>query len=331
MSIDVFRSLAHVARYLPSPWVRLAKARMSGFALWKLQGKAISELPRIETSLQNRIRIKYTARLLPAKRVLCLPQFPPAKHSVLVNSLLNGYAVTNNPASRWDIVFYYRDATYRDGLSMDGVHVVNGRSVDISKQNVERMFSQEMGYDLAIDPLSWCGTIVVKSNLNGKHDGKLVNGPLQPENIDAGSVYERLIRNHDENDNLIEYRTIVMGAEVPLVYVKRRRPENRFLSAAALIERQDRDVTFDKSENVFSEAEIRSILALARALHLDFGEMDILRDSVDGRIYVVDVNNTPISPPRNMVDKIRQSVLPVAAEAFKCFVVQWIEEGPVTR
>jgi hypothetical protein len=33
---------------------------------------------------------------------------------------------------------------------------------------------------------------------------------------------------------------------------------------------------------------------------LDFGELDILRDNDDGRIYIVDVNNTPSGPRRGV-------------------------------
>lgn len=43
------------------------------------------------------------------------------------------------------------------------------------------------------------------------------------------------------------------------------------------------------------EAEL--LLRLCRALGLDYGELDVLRDVEDGKLYVVDVNNTPWAPP----------------------------------
>jgi hypothetical protein len=38
---------------------------------------------------------------------------------------------------------------------------------------------------------------------------------------------------------------------------------------------------------------------MARKMGIDYGEFDILRDK-DGRIYVVDVNNTPWGPPNGL-------------------------------
>jgi len=32
---------------------------------------------------------------------------------------------------------------------------------------------------------------------------------------------------------------------------------------------------------------------------LDYGELDVLRNKNDGKIYIVDVNNTPQGPPAN--------------------------------
>src|SRR3954454_7156229 len=47
------------------------------------------------------------------------------------------------------------------------------------------------------------------------------------------------------------------------------------------------------TSHVFTPEEVRQILAFARAMGVDYGEFDILRDRSDGRIYVVDVNKTP--------------------------------------
>ena len=35
---------------------------------------------------------------------------------------------------------------------------------------------------------------------------------------------------------------------------------------------------------------------------IDYGELDILRDNNDGRIYIVDANNTPSGPPNGLTD-----------------------------
>jgi hypothetical protein len=35
---------------------------------------------------------------------------------------------------------------------------------------------------------------------------------------------------------------------------------------------------------------------------LDYGELDVLRDADDGRLYVVDVNTTPFGPVNRRLD-----------------------------
>ena len=35
------------------------------------------------------------------------------------------------------------------------------------------------------------------------------------------------------------------------------------------------------------------ILAVCREMGLDYGELDVLRDREDGRLYILDVNDTP--------------------------------------
>ena len=46
--------------------------------------------------------------------------------------------------------------------------------------------------------------------------------------------------------------------------------------------------------------EAANIIAFTRGLGLEFGEMDVLSDRTDGRIDIVDANNTPWGPPRIM-------------------------------
>ncbi len=48
-------------------------------------------------------------------------------------------------------------------------------------------------------------------------------------------------------------------------------------------------------EEVFTPEEIENILKLADQLNVDYGELDILRDNEDGKVWVLDVNKTPNS------------------------------------
>lgn len=52
--------------------------------------------------------------------------------------------------------------------------------------------------------------------------------------------------------------------------------------------------------SVFSGIEKEKILAFTEKFGLDYGEVDVLRDNDDGRLYVIDVNNTPFGPPKHL-------------------------------
>ena len=49
--------------------------------------------------------------------------------------------------------------------------------------------------------------------------------------------------------------------------------------------------------NLFTEKEVEKIIQFCEKIGLDYGEIDILRDRGDQRIYIVDVNNDPAGPP----------------------------------
>ncbi len=46
-----------------------------------------------------------------------------------------------------------------------------------------------------------------------------------------------------------------------------------------------------------SGQEISNLLQFCQLMGMDYGELDVLRDRQDGRIYVVDANSTPLPPP----------------------------------
>jgi glutathione synthase/RimK-type ligase-like ATP-grasp enzyme len=92
---------------------------------------------------------------------------------------------------------------------------------------------------------------------------------------------------------VLDHRVPVVGGEIPLVYLKRRPLRDRFSNTNLRVGLAD-------AGEVFSAAERERLLAFCRAMGLDLGEIDVLRDAGDGRIYVVDVNRTAWGPPRSM-------------------------------
>jgi hypothetical protein len=72
---------------------------------------------------------------------------------------------------------------------------------------------------------------------------------------------------------------------------------------------------------VFSAEEQRQITAFTRAIGLDWGGVDVLRDRADGRLYIVDANKTDMGPPisLNLPDKLQATRM--LAAAFREFVL----------
>jgi len=50
---------------------------------------------------------------------------------------------------------------------------------------------------------------------------------------------------------------------------------------------------------------------------LDYGELDVLRDNDNGKIYIVDVSNTPWGPPNNISNKEGKIALIKLADTFR--------------
>lgn len=196
-----------------------------------------------------------------------------------------------------DVGFYFEDATWGAGALGNGKPVVNGACTDVSKSSVALVFEQVFGYPLAVDPREAQGELVEKSELNGAHDGRIVNTPLQPR---PGYVYQRLIETGD--DAFVEdLRTPCVAGEPIVVFVKRRPRCDRFANRNASVALAD-------PRQLFSPAERAKIRAFARAMHLDWGGLDILRDRATGRLYIVDVNKTDMAPlALPFADKMRAS------------------------
>ena len=221
-------------------------------------------------------------------------------------------------ADEADIVFVFDDSTTCDGLALPpGARVINGACQSIAKSHVARVFEQCFGYSLAVDPTVWTGPMVEKSELNGAHDGRIVQGPCAPR---PGRVYQRVIDNTLAGGQVEDLRCPVMGGHVPLVLRKRRRIGDRFSNS-------NDTVSWSETAGVFSAGELEQFTRFAHAMKLDCGGIDVLRDRADGRLYVVDVNKTELGPPVAMQLEDRLTVTKRLAKAF----LQFLREGEATR
>jgi hypothetical protein len=194
-----------------------------------------------------------------------------------------------------DAAFYFDDVTIGIPPRTAALRRLNFECADISKSHVAKVFQAIFGYRLAIDPTRLVGQAVEKGETNGAHDGRVIHCPTGRR---PGRVYQRLVDNI-EDGQAVDLRTPFVGGRPIVVFVKRRPVGRRFAN-------WNTSISLARPEEVFSAAEIERLSAFARAMRLDWGGLDILRDRSDGRLYVVDVNKTDMPPLKlPWLDKLR--------------------------
>jgi len=205
-------------------------------------------------------------------------------------------------------VLWHDDTVIPPMVERASSNLINGRCLDISKRRVDEAMAVVLGYRLAIDPTVASGVCVRKSDANGTHDGELVRCPVAAP--DGRSVYQRLVANTVSDSEVEDLRAVVVGATVPLVYVKHRPLRSRFSNTNS-------EVRLAGADAVFDESETRQLIDVAAELSLDLGELDVLRDREDGRIYVVDVSNTPSGPPNHLPRPDRSRAVELISSAVE--------------
>jgi hypothetical protein len=268
-------------------------------------------------SLQS---LKRLARSRP--RILFYPDVPWEASMMYQFCLLMGYAITNDVTLDFDLAVKWRSATYIEPVPIldrlaRGKRVLNLRCNDISKAHVDQVFCEIFAYSPAIDPLTYHGRFVQKSNWNATHDGKIIEGPVLK--ADRESVYQMVIDNRVNDDLVMDMRVPVMGCTIPLVMLYFRPVTVRFSAEIAKIE-------IVEAGDVLTHVEQQQIFAFCDSLGLDCGELDVLRHRGDGRIYIVDANTTPHGPPTHL--GLRKDEMKRLATAFdRSFVGSAVVRG----
>lgn len=234
--------------------------------------------------------VAYIRSGLKRKVLVCYPQRPHVSYVLYTIAALCGYAITRNIEGAADAVMHFEDWTMRrSDPKIDGVrrirHVINADCDNISKAKVDRVFKEVFGYDITIDPERHEGVCVRKSNINAMHDGVVLSCPLKPE---EGYVYQKLIDNSRDPHTVVDIRVSVIGNTLPVAIRRYRNIAYRFGKTDA--------VHLSSISEEFSSAEVDSILDFCRAFRVEYGDLDIIRDAHDGKIYIVDVNTTPYGP-----------------------------------
>jgi hypothetical protein len=250
------------------------------------------------------VRIKFRTIFLverfgrhkPVRTVLFYPDRPAYSQTLYKVCNILGCKMTSSTRAKPDLVVAFEDVTKRSAISileeLNAKHyVVNKNCHDISKLRVEHVFGEVFGYVTLVDPETYRGLCVMKPNQNAMHKGQVVECPTRAASNDD-VVYQRII-NNGVGEEVEDIRVPVVGNEIPFVYLKYRKMTSRFSNI-------NTRVSLVATDSVLADHEVTNILEFAKRIGLDYGELDVLRDLDDGRIYIVDVNNTPCGPPNHL-------------------------------
>ena len=187
-----------------------------------------------------------------------------------------------------DLIWAFEDATHSAPLIAPATKItINAGTTDISKSRIGEVMEDVFGYSLSVDPEVYRGPMVSKSEINGAHDGHVVEGPTSRQ---GDQVYQVLVDNRVDEDAVEDLRTTIMGGRPVLVFRKRRGLSDRFANANS-------SVLLATLDSVYSPEEVEKIAAFAQAIRLDAGGLDVLRDRATGNLYIVDANKTDMGPP----------------------------------
>lgn len=260
-------------------------------------------------------RIGFLPKILLSKIEIYFYPQPPHHRTVMFKICKQlGIKIISNPNSHFDFAFFWDDKTVSDESILPKIkpRIINGKCRDISKEKVDKIFAKVFVYDLSVDPLAYNGRCVIKSNENAQHDGRIIGCPIKK--LDENVVYQKVINNQFNEKYVVDLRVPVLTGKIPLVYYKFKTLDKRFTNEVSKAE-------LHKTEDVFSEEEIKNILNFAREMKLDYGELDVLRNKDDDKIYIVDVNKTPWGPPATLPEEDCVIAIEKMSEVFeKCFL-----------
>lgn len=199
-------------------------------------------------------------------------------------------AIIEKDVHKADVVFHFDDSTLSEARKPDITHPVkfiNFDCRDVSKSLVATAYEKVSGYSLSVDPATYNGLMVEKSEINAAHDGRIVQGPAAAI---EGKNYQRLINNEIPGEMVEDLRTTIVAGEPTIVFRKRRSLARRFAN-------ENSDVRQLLPNDCFSADEMNIIRAFVKEIGLDWGGVDVLRDADTGKIYIVDANKTDMGPP----------------------------------
>ena len=230
------------------------------------------------------------------------------KAGVEINNKLNG---KYDMGIFWDPRMDINKQTPKLKQNGKKIKLVNLFLVDTSKDFVAKSFENHFGYGYHVDPTTFDGYCISKHNGNGTKSCFFLKCPINATDIFKDHSYQRIIDYTDKRDpdTLYELRVPIVGGIIPCILFKTRNRGLRFTS-------KNRSIQIVNPLKYLTEQECNKIITYCRYIGLELGEIDILRSHEDGKIYIIDVNNTSWWPPNKLGDVERNIVLNLMWNAF---------------
>jgi len=244
--------------------------------------------------------------------VVAYPTFPSKKTTLFKIADQLRFRLTNKLKDQPAIIIYFEDITH--GSSNDlrkkypNSRILNEKCEDISKEKVNEVHDRIFGYHTFINPLTYTGKAVQKSDTNALHDGQIIHCPID-KRIE-GSVYQVLINNNVNDELVVDFRVPIIGNTIPLVYKKFKTHTQRFTNEVQYAEMHE-------VNEYFSADEQATLVRFAQAMGADYCELDVLRNQDDGKIYAIDLNKTPYGPPANLPTAEKKKAVVALTTAFQ--------------
>jgi hypothetical protein len=175
---------------------------------------------------------------------------------------------------------------------------------DTSKDFVAKSIEEHFGYTFKINPKTFNGYCIAKHNGNGTKSCFFLKCPINADEVFHDHCYQKIINYSSKSDSstLYELRIPIFKNIIPFTFFKTRNKGLRFTS-------KNRSMEIVPATAHLSEEECQDIINYCRKIGLEYGEIDILRSDEDGKIYIIDVNNTPWWPPNKLSDIDRNIAL----------------------
>ena len=164
--------------------------------------------------------------------IVVRPERPDRPHLLWKLAMLSGYEMVDEGTAarraprRPPLAGVYHSDTTKEAFHEPDL--VNGTCSDISKMHVDQVFQPVFGYSIMIDPTRHAGAAVRKSNENAKHDGRIIQCPIDSKELDDHYVYQKLIDNTVDSLHTRDLRVMVVGGIALGVIDKHRKIDCRF-------------------------------------------------------------------------------------------------------